>query len=298
MLLSKITVGFIGAGNIAQALVCGMIASGLFFIFSFQCTLCFCLSHSGKLRANQLSASAPQWDTVNLDKMKKMNIRTTSDNAQVVNESEVILLAVKPSIVREVCNEIQWLSTPANEKLLVSLAAGVSIADIEQFCPAGYRVARVMPNTAVAVMEGTSLFCLGRTCKPEDFKLIEDMFSSVGYALQVPEQLFDAAVGLSGCGPAYMYLTLEALAEGAVKLGLTRDVALKLAAHTMRGAATMVIETGTHPGVLREAVESPGGATVCGVHELEKHAYRSALICAVEAAAMKSAQLVNKTKNY
>ncbi|KFD57261.1 hypothetical protein M514_01772 [Trichuris suis] len=279
MLLSKITVGFIGAGNMAQALVRGMTASG-------------------KLKASQLFASAPQWDTVNLDKMKKMNIRTTSDNAQVVQESAVILLAVKPGIVREVCNEIQWLSTPANEKLLVSIAAGISIADIEQFCPAGYRVARVMPNTAVAVMEGTSLFCLGRTCKAEDHQLIEDIFSSVGYALEIPEQLFDAAAGLSGCGPAYMYLTLEALAEGGVKLGLSRDVALKLAAHTMRGAATMAIETGTHPGILREEVESPGGATVCGVHELEKHAYRSALICAVEAAALKSAQLGSKTKNY
>uniref|UniRef100_A0A5S6QUF5 Pyrroline-5-carboxylate reductase n=1 Tax=Trichuris muris TaxID=70415 RepID=A0A5S6QUF5_TRIMR len=272
---SKVTVGFIGAGKMAQALIRGMTASG-------------------KLKASQLFASAPEWDVVNLNKLDQMNIRKTSDNVQLAKESDVIVLAVKPNLIKDVCNEIQQSVRSTNQKLLVSIAAGISTANIEKFCNKKYRVARVMPNTAVAVMEGTSLFCLGSTHMREDYLLVQEMFSSVGYVIELSEELFDAAIGLSSCGPAYMYLALEALAEGGVKLGLARDVALKLAAYTMKGAATMAIDTGTHPSILREEVESPGGATVCGVHELEKHAYKSALICAVEAAALKSAQLGNK----
>jgi pyrroline-5-carboxylate reductase len=175
--------------------------------------------------------------------------------------------------------------------LLVSLAAGVPLASLEEGLETGAHVVRVMPNTPALVGAAASAYALGRSATAEDGQLVEGLLGAVGLALQVPEPLLDAVTGLSGSGPAYVYLIIEALSDGGVAAGLPRDIAHKLAAQTVLGAARMALETGLHPGVLKDMVTSPGGTTIEGVHELEKAGVRGAMINAVRAAADKAHKL-------
>ena len=178
-----------------------------------------------------------------------------------------------------------------DKHLLVSIAAGVTLARMESVLPPGARVVRVMPNTPALVGASASAFALGKSAIAEDGQLAQKLFSSVGVAYQVKESLLDAVTGLSGSGPAYVFLMIEALSDGGVAAGLPRDIATKLAAQTLLGSAKLLLETGQHPGALKDMVTSPGGTTIEGIHELEKGGLRAALMNAVRAAADKSRKL-------
>jgi pyrroline-5-carboxylate reductase len=201
----------------------------------------------------------------------------------------VLLLAVKPDQVGEVLADVRGHFT--EKHLLISIAAGVPIARLEAGLAPGARVIRVMPNTPALVGASASAFALGKSAPPADGQVAQKLFSAVGVAYQVKESLLDAVTGLSGSGPAFVFLMLEALSDGGVAAGLPRDIATKLAAQTMLGSAKMLLETGLHPGALKDMVTSPGGTTIEGIHELEKAGVRAALINAVRAATEKSKRL-------
>jgi pyrroline-5-carboxylate reductase len=175
--------------------------------------------------------------------------------------------------------------------LLISIAAGVTLAKLESALPPGARVIRVMPNTPALVGRAASAFALGKCATPADGELARRLLSAVGIAFQVKEPLLDAVTGLSGSGPAYVFQFIEALSDGGVAAGLPRDLATKLAAQTVLGAAKMVLETGQHPGALKDQVTSPGGTTIEGLHELEKGRMRAIVMSAVRAATEKSKKL-------
>ncbi|HKI69167.1 MAG TPA: pyrroline-5-carboxylate reductase, partial [Verrucomicrobiae bacterium] len=220
---------------------------------------------------------------------KETGAKTTVANADVLKSANVIFLAVKPDQVAAVLAELHDNFT--KQHLLISIAAGVPITKLEGGLGAGARVIRVMPNTPALVGESASAFALGKSATAADAKLAQKLLSAVGVAFQVKEPLLDAVTGLSGSGPAYVYQFIEALSDGGVAAGLPRDVATKLAAQTVLGAARMVLETGQHPGALKDMVTSPGGTTIEGLHELEKGKLRGVVMSAVRAATEKSRKL-------
>ncbi len=196
------------------------------------------------------------------------------------------LLCTKPQHA-----ETALAALPAGDSLLVSVAAGLTTAWLEARVPAGVRVIRCMPNTPALVGKGAAAFCRGKAATGEDAERARRLLGSVGLAVELPESLMDAVTGLSGSGPAFVYVMIEALADGGVRSGLPRAEALQLAAQTVLGAAAMVLETGLHPGALKDMVASPGGTTIAGLAELERHGMRSAFIEAVHAASRRSAEL-------
>ena len=266
---SELRIGFLGAGKMATALAKGFIESRL-------------------IEPNRLLASDPV-EAARLGFTHAVGAQTTSCNLDVVQFATVNLLAVKPDQVDDVLAEIRPRFT--SNHLLVSIAAGVSISKLETGLVAGSRVVRVMPNTPALVGTSATAFALGHGAKPEDGQLAQKLFSAVGLSFQVKESLLDAVTGLSGSGPAYVYLMIEAMSDGGVACGLPREIAAKLAAQTVLGAAKMVLETGLHPGALKDMVTSPGGTTIEGIYELEKGKVRGALMNAVRAATEKSKKL-------
>jgi pyrroline-5-carboxylate reductase len=201
----------------------------------------------------------------------------------------VLILATKPDQAAAVLGEIHDAVT--RRHLLISIAAGIPTAKLEAALPARARVIRVMPNTPALVGASASGFALGKSATRADGLLAHRLLSAVGVAVQLKETLMDAVTGLSGSGPAYVYQFIEALSDGGVAVGLPRDVATRLAAQTVLGGAKMVLETGLHPGSLKDMVTSPGGTTIEGLHELEKGKLRGTVMSAVRAAAEKSKQL-------
>jgi pyrroline-5-carboxylate reductase len=212
-----------------------------------------------------------------------------ASNQAVAAGANVLFLAVKPQQMADALAELRGHVTA--EHLVISIAAGVPLATLAAGLGAGPRLVRVMPNTPCLVGAGASGYCLGPGATAADGELVGQLFSAVGLAFAVSESLLDAVTGLSGSGPAFVYLMIEALSDGGVRVGLPRDVALALAAQTVRGAAEMVLTTGEHPAVLKDAVTSPGGTTIAGLAALESGGARSALIAAVEAATKRSAEL-------
>ncbi|KAL1237301.1 Pyrroline-5-carboxylate reductase [Trichinella spiralis] len=260
----NMNIGFVGAGKMGQAMIRGMISSG-------------------KFAAQKITASAPVEDRHYLDEIKsKVNINVTHSNLDLARTSDVVIFAIPPSISCRVISEMKTILN--SDKLILSIMNGVSMDTIEQIAGKKLRVARAMPNMAATVRRSATAYALNESCTSRDEALVSGLLSCIGFAVKLPERLINSATGLSGCGPAYMFTVLEAMAEGGVKAGLPRDVAQQLAVNTMLGSAEMVIQTGKHPTILRESIESPGGSTVVGVHELEKAAFRAALINAVEAA--------------
>jgi len=215
-------------------------------------------------------------------------VRVVSGNKEVAQASDVIVLCVKPDDAARALSEA---GTSLDGKLLVSILAGTTIATLQEAAGKKCRVVRVMPNTAVLVQKGASAYATGEGVTDKDTALVEQIFSSVGRAFRVKESLLDAVTGLSGSGPAYVYLFIEALSDGGVQMGLPRELAAKLAVQTVAGAAEMVSQTMMHPAVLREMVTSPGGTTVAGLAELEKAGMRSAVMDAVRAATERSREL-------
>ena len=266
---TPLTIGFFGAGKMATALARGFIRAGIVF--------------PKEIIASDLSEAARAAFT------KETSAKTTASNADVLQFANVLVLAVKPDQVAGVLAEQRGNIT--NEQLLISIAAGVTLAKMEAALPAGARVIRVMPNTPALVGEAAAAFALGKSATAADGELAKKLLSAVGIAFQVKESLLDAVTGLSGSGPAYVYQFIEAMSDGGVAAGLPRDIATKLAAQTVLGAAKMVLETGQHPGALKDQVTSPGGTTIEGLHELEKGKLRATVMSAVRAATEKSKKL-------
>jgi pyrroline-5-carboxylate reductase len=208
-----------------------------------------------------------------LEKARNKGIKATKSNAEVCSTAKsAIVLAVKPNNITDVCKDVvAAYPTPQDGKspLIVSIAAGVSLETLESNLP-GFRVCRVMPNIPCLVGEATSGFSIGKYGNDDDREIAMKIFGSVGLAREVKEVLLNAVTGLSGSGPAYVFQFIEALADGGVRVGLPRDIALAFAAQTVKGAAQMVLETGKHPGELKDGVTSPGGTTIAGVEALEQ----------------------------
>jgi len=219
----------------------------------------------------------------------ELGSKATASNLDVAKFADVLILATKPDQVPAALAEIHDAFSP--KQLLISIAAGVTIAKMEKALSSGARVIRVMPNTPALVGAGASAYALGNNASAHDGDMARKLLSSVGLAFQVKETLLDAVTGLSGSGPAYVYQFIEALSDGGVAAGLPRDIATLLAAQTVSGAAKMVLETGQHPGALKDQVTSPGGTTIEGVHELEKGKMRATVMNAVRAATEKSKKL-------
>ena len=261
--------GFLGAGKMATALAKGFLHAKLV--------------KAGDLIASDVVPAARTHFT------QETGGKTTDSNTAALKAANVLFLAVKPDQVKEVLGGIRTAWTPGH--LLISICAGVTLAQLQSGLPAGARVIRVMPNTPALVGASASAYTLGSRATKADGELLQKLLSAVGVAFPVKESLLDAVTGLSGSGPAYAYLMIEALSDGGVAAGLPRDVATKLAAQTLLGAAKMVIETGQHPGTLKDMVTSPGGTTIEGLHELERGKVRGALMNAVRAASDKSRRL-------
>lgn len=265
---SRFTVGFIGAGKMATALAQGFLRAHLF--------------GPKQIMASDVSSAARSTFA------QQTGAKTSASNREVAAFGQVLLLAVKPDQVAGALSDVR---EEFDSQLLISIAAGVPLARLEAALGANARVIRVMPNTPALVGQSASAFALGKAARPNDAKLATKLFSTVGMAFQVKEPLLDAVTGLSGSGPAYVYLFIEGLSDGGVAAGLPRDIATKLAAQTLLGSAKMVLETGLHPGALKDMVTSPGGTTIEGLHELEKGKLRGTLMSAVRAATERARKL-------
>jgi pyrroline-5-carboxylate reductase len=226
---------------------------------------------------------------------KATNIKACEANRDVVAACDVLVLAVKPQVMPELCAELK-LALSAKH-LVISIAAGVTLQTLADGLGEKTRLVRVMPNTPCLVGASATGYSPGATATADDVELVGALFGSVGKAFRVAEPLLDAVTGLSGSGPAFVYTFIEALADGGVKCGLPRDVALALAAQTVLGSARMVLETGQHPAALKDAVASPGGTTIAGLHALERAGLRAAAIDAVEAATQRSQELGRKEQS-
>ncbi len=266
--------GIIGAGKIGEALAAGVVSRGLIpkdrILLSVR---------SERHRAELES---------------RLGIRAVTEDGLVARECDNLILAVKPKDVAEVMAGISGSLGPA--KLLVSTAAGVSLGMLEAAAPAGTPIIRTMPNMAVAIGQGMTALSPGRAVTPSRLEWATSVFRACGRALVVGEEDMDAVTGLSGSGPAYIYIIIESLADGGVKLGLSRDVATELAAQTVLGAAANVLLTGEHPAKLKDQVTTPAGVTIDGILELEEGRLRVTLIKAVVKAAERARQLMHRPR--
>ena len=261
-------IGFVGAGKMATAMIEGLLSKGLY-------------------KKNEIIACSRTQKTV--DRISKsLGIEATTDASKVFSSADLIVIAVKPNQIKEILTtNIEANST---KKLLVSIAAGIKISTLERYVPDS-RIIRVMPNVCCTVLESASSYTLGTKATKEDGEKVKEILEAIGIAFEVPEEKIDAVTGLSGSSPAYMFMVIDALADGGVLMGLPRDVAIKLAAQTMLGSAKTVLETGKHPEDLKDSVCSPGGTTIEGVKVLEDYGMRAAFISAVQASAEKSKEM-------
>lgn len=259
--------GVIGVGNMGAAIIRGYIAGGASpsDIWIYQ--------------RNEEKRSAFAAET---------GVNACSSASELADKCDAVLIAVKPAQVRDVTAQIK---DKLADRLLISIAAGLTVDQLVE--AGGHKVVRVMPNTPSQVGSGMSALCRNDQVSDTEFAEVMKIFESVGKAAEVQESLFDAVTGLSGSGPAYVYLFIEALADGGVLAGLPRPMAIEFAAQTVAGAAQMVLETGRHPGELKDAVCSPGGTTIEGVRNLEAGGFRSTVVEAVMAAAEKSEEMKN-----
>ena len=268
-MLANKTIGVIGAGHIGSAVIGGLIKAKL--------------TSPKNIIVSRRSES-------NLAELAKtFGIHTTTDNKKVAKSSDIIVLAIKPMNSRDVLNEIKEEIT--SSKVIVSVMAGIKTSFINSFLGVECPVIRTMPNTPVMVDSGATAISKGRFANEEDLKIANTIFKSIGTVEVVPENLLDAVTGLSGSGPAYIYMVIEAMTDGGVKMGIPRQISFKLAAQTVFGAAKLVIETGKHPAILKDEVTTPGGTAIAAVAELEMHGLRTMLINAVSTATMRSKEL-------
>lgn len=265
----SVKVAFLGAGRMASALAGGILRAQL-------------LPASSVIAADPSDAARQAFEAAT-------QAKSCRDNRDALRDADVVILAVKPQVLSGVLRDIGDHLSP--QALVVSIAAGVTLTQLQSALPPAARVVRVMPNTPALIGQGASAYSLGRHATAEDGRLVHTLLETVGLARLVAEPLLDAVTGLSGSGPAYAYQAIEALSDGGVKMGLPRDLATELAAQTLLGAAAMVLATRRHPGALKDDVTSPGGTTIAGLHALEAAGFRNALISAVEAATRRAEEL-------
>ena len=266
------TLGTIGCGKMGTTLIAGALRAGI--VTADQIIGCDPLP-AAREAFTQVTAA-----------------RTTHSPAELADASEVILLCTTPAQAAEALRDAAQAAA-GQPRLVISIAAGITLATLEAASPGNFRIIRAMPNTPALVGKGAAAYCLGTRATPADAATAGRLLGAVGIALEMPERCMNMVTGLSGSGPAYVYVVIEALADGGVLAGLTRAVALRLAAQTVLGAAAMVLETNEHPAVLKDKVTSPGGTTIAGIAELERLGLRSALIAAVSAGARRAAELGN-----
>ncbi len=268
-ILASQSIGFIGAGNMAEALIRGLV-------------------RGGHVAANRIRASAPRRERLD-ELVKGYGIEVTSDNREVARGAGIIVLSVKPQIMDKVLLEIGDQVKAGT--LVISIAAGVDTEAIETAFTDGVRVVRAMPNTPALVGAGATAVSAGKHASSDDLATAKAIFDAVGITVVLDEVHLDAVTGLSGSGPAYIFLILEALADAGVKVGLSRRNAQKLAAQTVMGSAKMLLETDEHVGRLKDMVTSPGGTAIAGLHTLEEGGLRTTLINAVETATKRAREL-------
>jgi pyrroline-5-carboxylate reductase len=261
-------IGFIGGGNMAEAIIKGLLAGGM--------------------TAAALEVSDPSPERRSLI-ASTYGVKADTDNVSLLTSCDVIVLAVKPQVCKPVLEELA--RSPLDGKTFISIMAGIRTDALEAGLGGNAHVIRVMPNTPALVLEGASALCSGKTTTAEDMALAVEVFGMVGTTATITENLMDAVTGLSGSGPAYVFSFIESLADAGVKNGLPRDTALKLASQTVFGAAKLLLETGEHPAVLRDKVTSPGGTTIAGLHAMEERGFRSAVMAAVDKATARSKEL-------
>ena len=272
-MLKNKKIGFIGGGNMAEAILKGMLSSKLVKASSIF------FSEPNKSRQTFLTT--------------EFKVKAVKGNLDLVKKADVLIVAVKPQIIREVLKDIA--DQVDSKKLVISVAAGVPISQIENALSKGNKkklcVVRTMPNTPSVVQEGVTAITAGKGVGKSDLKISHEIFQAVGRTVEVAEEQIDAVTGLSGSGPAYIFMIIEALSDAGVKMGLSRQVANELTVQTVLGSALLVRETGTSPGELKNRVTSPGGTTIAGLHALEKGSLRATLMNAVEKATLRSKEL-------
>ena len=262
-------IGIIGAGKMGSAIIKGILKAGL-------------------VTKKQLAASDPM-EELGQALASETGIRFVNDNKRLVKESDIVLLAVKPQVIDSVLLEIS--DSSEDNKLFVSIAAGVPLSRLEGCLPTKTHVVRVMPNTPCLVGEGAAAYSGGRHASDDDLEKVGEIFSSVGIAIAMEEHHLDAVTALSGSGPAYVFLFIESLTAGGVQMGLSYDVALRLAIQTVHGSVLMARDTQQHIAELRDAVTSPGGTTIAGLHALEEGAFRAIVMDAISSATERSLAL-------
>jgi pyrroline-5-carboxylate reductase len=262
-------IGIIGTGNMGEALISGLVYSRSSVPENIICS---------DIRKDRLKSIKEAY-----------GVTTTTSNIEVARSSEIIIYSVKPQIMASILKETA--ASLDMSKLIISIAAGVPLAAMEACLNKELRLIRVMPNIAASVKEGAAAIAAGKHALKDDLKIAKTIFDSVGKAVILEENLMDAITGLSGSGPAYLFLIVDALADAGVKMGLSREDALFLSAQTVLGAAKLLMETKEHPGRLKDKVTSPGGTAIAALHTLEAGGLRTTLINAVEVATKRSKEL-------
>ncbi len=264
-----LSVGFLGAGQMATALGAAWVSARL-------------LDPQRSLSADPVAEARTRFQA-------ETGIPVASANAAVASACDVLILAVKPQVLPAVMSELRPALKPTH--LIISIAAGLTLKSLAAGLGEQARIVRVMPNTPCLVGASATGYAANSAASAEDVELVGKLFGAVGTAYRLPEHLLDAVTGLSGSGPAYVYVLIEALADGGVRCGLPREIAQKLAAQTVFGAAKMVLSSELHPAALKDAVASPGGTTIAGLHALERAGFRAAAMDAVEAATWRAQEL-------
>jgi pyrroline-5-carboxylate reductase len=262
------SIGFIGAGNMAEAMIRGLLRGGHF-------------------APSQITASGPREERMR-ELQDSYGIKATTDN-HAPAKAQIVVLSVKPQILSRVLDEVA--KSISADALVISIAAGVPVATIQERLARGARVVRAMPNTPALVDAGATAIARGEHARDSDIDDAKRIFDAVGLTVTLEESQLDAVTGLSGSGPAYVFLILEALSDAGVKVGLSRRTAQLLAAQTVLGSAKLLLETNEHPGRLKDMVTSPGGTAITGLHTLEEGGIRTTLMNAVEAATKRSREL-------
>ncbi|MCI0513748.1 pyrroline-5-carboxylate reductase [candidate division KSB1 bacterium] len=262
-------IGVIGAGNMGGALVGGLIKAKLTEPANVMVS---------DVNSNHLIRFEQKW-----------GVKTTNQNLEVVKFADILIMSVKPQILKSVLLDTNHSLRP--EVLLISIAAGIQTHLISKWINKNNPIVRAMPNIAAQVDESATAICLGKFAEQQHAHLVRQIFEAVGIVQQIDEAQMNAITGLSGSGPAYIYMIIEALTDGGVKMGLSRDVAFPLAVQTLLGSAKLVQETGMHPAVLRDQVTTPGGTAIAAIHDLETHGLRSMLISAVMTATKRAEEL-------
>ncbi len=264
-------IGFIGCGNMGSAILEGLIKSG--FVNSDEIIVSTKTESSSK-------------------KIKdEYNVLTTLDSKMVAREAETLILAVKPNMYKQIVEEIEGELT--EDKLIITIAAGITINNMEEWLGDDAKIIRTMPNTPALVGEAMSAVCPNKNISKEELEYCKKIFESFGECVELEEKYFDGFIAVAGSSPAYVYMFIEAMADGAVKLGIPRTKAYKMAAQSVLGSAKMVLETGKHPGELKDSVCSPAGTTIEAVAELEKLGFRNSVIQAMDKCAEKSKNMHN-----